>query len=421
MRKETDTIKQILFQIGAEKVPADVISLTSAVANDFIASIEGTPKTLGLDRITASKYVRFAAAAVIVFALIAGLNYLLPHFQASNVAWGQVVEELQEIDSYQLEGSSVLTDASQDPPVEERVNFKSYYSYDISRTDVFVGGALISLSYYLPAENQIITVMPHSKKYMSMSMSDEHVESRTLMTGDPRQYIGQFLSKPCEELGALIINGVRAEGVRSASDETGTSELWVDPQTNLPIRLEMDSITSGGQITSHMIIENFHWNVDFEPGFFEPNIPDDYNFVAQSQIPPSTNEEQAISGLQLFAELTGGRYPRSLDELTVRREFMKALNQKEAALRDANEPTIPESIQVDDSMNMLAAAVFYEELIKREQDVKYYGDVVTASDTGAILLRWRISETHYRVLYGDLTTEDLTYEQLQQLEEQLAE
>jgi hypothetical protein len=73
------------------------------------------------------------------------------------------------------------------------------------------------------------------------------------------------------------------------------------------------------------------------------------------------------------------------------------------------------------SMTVGGACMFYIKLVQEDKDPAYYGDRVTAADTDAVLMRWKISDDLYRVIFGDLTTENVTAEQLAELEAELPE
>jgi hypothetical protein len=51
-----------------------------------------------------------------------------------------------------------------------------------------------------------------------------------------------------------------------------------------------------------------------------------------------------------------------------------------------------------------------------EKEAVYYGDSVTADNPEAVLLRWKVSDDQYRVIFGDLSTSDVTTEELAELE-----
>ena len=46
----------------------------------------------------------------------------------------------------------------------------------------------------------------------------------------------------------------------------------------------------------------------------------------------------------------------------------------------------------------------------------YYGENVTPEDSDAILLRWRLDDGKYRVIFGDLDQKDVTAQQLAEWE-----
>ena len=69
-----------------------------------------------------------------------------------------------------------------------------------------------------------------------------------------------------------------------------------------------------------------------------------------------------------------------------------------------------------DMIDIGGAAMFYGMLVKEKKDPAYYGNKVTASDSNTVLMRWKISDNQYRMIYGDLHTEDVNAEKLAELE-----
>jgi hypothetical protein len=55
-------------------------------------------------------------------------------------------------------------------------------------------------------------------------------------------------------------------------------------------------------------------------------------------------------------------------------------------------------------------------LIQDKKEPAYYGDTVTVQDVQKVLLRWKISDDQYRVIFGDLSTMDVSTEKLAELE-----
>ena len=67
-------------------------------------------------------------------------------------------------------------------------------------------------------------------------------------------------------------------------------------------------------------------------------------------------------------------------------------------------------------MSIRNAIAFYVELDKADRDVAYYGDRVTPLDFDRVLLRWRLDDDSYRVVYGDLRAETVDPWRLGELE-----
>jgi hypothetical protein len=62
---------------------------------------------------------------------------------------------------------------------------------------------------------------------------------------------------------------------------------------------------------------------------------------------------------------------------------------------------------------------FYNGLQRDKKDPAYYGKTVTPKDADKVLMRWKLSDSEYRVIYGDLHAETVTPEKLAELEKLL--
>ncbi len=60
-------------------------------------------------------------------------------------------------------------------------------------------------------------------------------------------------------------------------------------------------------------------------------------------------------------------------------------------------------------------------LVQDRKDPAYYGDSILPEDADRVLMRWKISDDQYRVIFGDLTAENVSSERLAELEKQLGE
>jgi len=67
-------------------------------------------------------------------------------------------------------------------------------------------------------------------------------------------------------------------------------------------------------------------------------------------------------------------------------------------------------------MKVDRVGMMYTTLEKDGKDPAYYGDKVSSESPEAVLFRWKTDDDTYRVVFGDLSTEDVSAEKLAELE-----
>lgn len=230
-----------------------------------------------------------------------------------------------------------------------------------------------------------------------------------------REIVKSFREHPYEELGRRRIDGVMAEGIEitdieewASVFERGSWRLWVDVETQWPVRIELEGISAGGSVRKTYTLKDFQWNPALTADDFRVVIPDDYELIADlDQV--VADEEHAIAGLRSYARLLGDRYPSSLSLATAISEAEKFLEKHdrydERAGRD-----------LESLFEIRSACNFYVELLTSGKDVAYHGEDVRSGDFDRVLMRWRQDDGLYRVIYGDLRTETVDYTRLKALE-----
>ena len=68
-------------------------------------------------------------------------------------------------------------------------------------------------------------------------------------------------------------------------------------------------------------------------------------------------------------------------------------------------------------MKFQVPVLFYTKLGRDGNDPMYYGKDVKTGDANTVLMRWKISDGTYRVIYGDLSAENVTAEKLKEMEQ----
>ncbi len=130
----------------------------------------------------------------------------------------------------------------------------------------------------------------------------------------------------CEPLGGKNINGRRGVGFRIGTDQGASEDLWGDPQTGLPIRVEMTTGINGNMKTT---ITDFVFDAPMDESLFSVEPPAGYTVDRQKAdtTPDEEDEEKdLIEMFRQYAKLTGGAFPNSLESHTVTWTFWKTYN-----------------------------------------------------------------------------------------------
>jgi len=362
-----------------------------------------------------SRIPKLAAAAVIIIAVLFGMSIFK---DSSGVAWGEVLNNVQKIKSC-IHRMKMTVTAGPEQTQDIDLTFYRSTGYG-TRRDSYFKDELIS-KLYIPAEgNTGVELIPGDKKYVEAVFTDEQIKQIT-QKNDPREIVKEFMCcNNYTKLGSKTIDGIEVEGIEVDNEQFGASlfergkgRLWVAVDTDLPVLIELEGVSAGGSVQINLTIDGFDWNADLQASDFEPNIPPDYTLMAQVDL--SGSVEAVIKGLRGFAKITEGKYPTNLDLITTGKEIgeaFMALRQKQGKSPEEK----PTQEEVENILSIQGACMFYGKLVKENKDVAYYGDKVTAQDVDKVLMRWKISEDKYRIIFGDLTTKDVTAQELAELE-----
>jgi hypothetical protein len=282
-------------------------------------------------------------------------------------------------------------------------------------------------TYLLPKLNSIIFVVHEKKMYVRLKFDGMKLEYYKEEYNDPRIIIKQILGCDHSSLGQSVIDGITVEGFRTTdsayeggfmgqADFEGKSEmvdvkLWVDVNTFLPVRLEENiTMKDGRQI--HEVSHDFQWNVAVNADDLKPVIPEGYMSTGEIAV-PAFKEENAIKGLKILTSLAG-EYPDNLDAVSLNKKARKLIGFDIDSLDEL--PDDEKTRLTDKLMSIMGPAFFYEKLVKDDKDPAYYGQTVGPDDTNKVLMRWKMDDGQYRVIFGDLTVKDVTPEELADLE-----
>ena len=422
---EKNNIEDILKSIGAEDVPADVRQIAEQTSMDFTKTLEQTKPSgwhVLLEHLAQSPITKLAAAAVIVVAALFALNII---GNGGGVAWGEVLDNIQKVGAFAYSMKLNIVGM-----IEEKENLELKVEGWISeengiRTNTYKKDRLYSIGYLSISDQVAVTLIPDKKTYLRMRLTDELFEKLQREFYDPRKLLEEFMKYDYEKLGHSTIDGIEAEGIecRDPKIAKGVSaeiagemignvvaRLWADVENDLPVRLQIEVFSEDGEKIFDMVTYGYQWDIKIDPGEFEPDIPDDYKLVADVEL--SVDEQSVIEGLGFFAEYVDGRYPSEMSAMAMGRELRAGL----LATFGGDPPWPPKPGDEKRVFGLEMAIRFCAELIMENKDFAYYGSNVTAEFPHAVLMRWRIEDGKYRIIFGDLTARDVSTRELTQLE-----
>ncbi len=225
-----------------------------------------------------NSYVKLALAAVVILAVVLGLAEFLGPGGKSGVAWAQVLEKAAQAPTVVFD---VTTEYSYPQGRKVVLRGKSYRSAEYGdKSEIYCEGKLITIHYWLPRRKVAYQVRPDRNQYARTDLSEGEADWGS--QNDPRSWLKGILSGKYAELGRTTINGKAAEGVECKLGEVAGQDiimrLWVDVQTNLPVRIEHEGLHmfEGQMRPERWAMENFEWDAQLDESLFEPNIPADY-------------------------------------------------------------------------------------------------------------------------------------------------
>jgi hypothetical protein len=398
---------------------------------------------------------KVAVAAVVIIACLIGLS--LWRTTGSGIALADVLARMEQVKAYRSTTSAQFwsTKVTGEEP-NKPYNFKeAHYTWLTSKeyggksTDGELdpnGGWSKTAEYYcLPPKRTYIDIWPKQKRYRRTEFDDRWAEQFHFQDS-PDSLLKRILKYKYESLGRSTIDGIEVEGFRTTDPNhvidiinRGESEIqadikiWVDVKTQLPVRYDSMYVLfypkENKKKYEHFVKHDFQWDVPVTAADFEPVIPEDYTGIV-IKYPAHVTEETAIQGLKVWVELLG-KYPDPeiitiIDDADVAPTVLRLAEKSEtpAAMRLKEEikgltdKEIGNKL-VDFLMPIRGLDMFYMRLQWYKKDRAYYGKLVTPKDADKVLMRWKVSDNEYRVIFGDLHAQTVTAEKLAELEKAL--
>jgi len=347
-------------------------------------------------KIMKSPLTKIAAAAVIIIAVLIGLNFFSDSVSITSTAYAEIVERLHNARTltYVVETN---TSIEWMPSMRMEIAFREPGYMRMSAPGGFV-------SVVDSIRGKGITILPPRKQFIEMDISN--------LQKDPAQQnidvIERLRSLPeraDEELGTKEIDGRVVQGYR-VTEEGLINTIWIDTQTRNLVLVEMDFLNAPGMSGT---ISDFRFDVELDDSLFDLTPPEGYTRMEIQVDTDEVSEQDLIEFLRLWTTwVKDGRFPPTLDPTKLAKLSMEMAQKGQFV----DEGQISEQEQLEKSMKMTQGLMFLLKL-PADSNWRYAGEDVNFGEADKAIFWYKPegSET-YRVIYGDLNVKDVAAENL---------
>jgi hypothetical protein len=229
-----------------------------------------------------------------------------------------------------------------------------------------------------------------------------------------------FIGEATQDMGIQEIDGRKTHGYRldmKNVDEDmiapGNVELWIDVETYLPVRVRHN--WDGFDFSMTELDANFQWGIEQKPELLDTTPPKGYANATPEPLALSELVGKITDALKIYRDECGGDYPRPKKDFyypTIVEELCKKLGLNKLPKRGTKEGKEGLAAKAWDGFALI------ENIQQYNPEFSYNGQAVTPKDKDKdkVLLRWKLDDGRYEVIYGDLRAETLAAERLRTLE-----
>jgi len=401
-----ENIKEILNKLGAEGVPADAYKIAEETSRDFSKTLIQTrqPKHYILgEYIMKSPITKLAAAAVIIIAVVIGVHHFGGPIGVATPAFADIVRPLLSARTATFKATMKVEGA----PTQ---TFEGMFMEPVHMRQTTAEGVTVISDLQ---QGKIITLVPAQKQAVVIEMQnipEEKDQSQFNFFHEIRKRIREAQEaqdESVEFLGEQEIDGILAIGYhvrKPGADMT----IWANKETKMPIRLEI----SNGPVTN--IMSDIIFDVELDESLFDLRVPEGYTVRTMQVDASEPTEEDLLKMFRIWADHMDGNLPSVLD-MNASMEFVKY--QQKKMKEKGQEPSEQEMMEKvmgmqQTIMKMSRGGMFVQQL-HPDSDWHYAGKGEQFGDANMAIFWYRPEDSEtYRVIYGDLSVQDVAPENL---------
>jgi len=239
-----------------------------------------------------SPFTKIATAVAIILIAGIGIHYLGGSLDGASVAWSQVVEQLNNYTKYKCRQRVVREQGPQRPTMQVYHLNLQQRRQEVENGDIHI--------IDMRSENPITVELDPAEKKATVT---------NLIGFGPRKdphiiaMVKRFEQQSTEKLGTKKVDGKDLQGFRHSPNEHNEFTVWVDPDTKLPVEIEIKHLNRGQTI----FLDDFEFDFELDPSAFSTDVPDGYEVKTINQ-DYSPVEPKQITPEDIRAELSHTAY-----------------------------------------------------------------------------------------------------------------
>ena len=387
-KAEADTLRGLQDRLAKNGKTVAHSDLENDVMNQIVrgqkARLEAAEKvaeSLKIRRIIMkSRYTKIAAAAVIIIAVMIGLNPFKP-----GITFADVVKPILNAKTVVLD---LIIGGDESGPVAHEVVTDSRIRRTLSNMPTLV--QIIDLE-----AGQMLALDTENKVGSYINIEGQLQDATKNYVKFLRQVIRQVQEGQVEKIGEKEIEGQKAVGFLGKGQNEEVT-IWADAKTGHPLRIELKV----GQM--YAVMKNLKFDKPVDPVLVSMKIPDGYTEQKTNVEMGNATEKDFIESLRIWAKVLGdGVFPEAIGTEAT----MKQMPALIAKLQQLN---IPAEEGTDMGMKVGLGMMFHQMLDAGGIDWHYAGAGVKLGDAATAIFWYQPQGSQtYRVIYGDLTVKDV--------------
>jgi outer membrane lipoprotein-sorting protein len=393
--------------------------LTAQKKTINIRSAEFEPKIRRM--IMKSKITRIAALVAIIISILAVVNYLGLQVKMTAPVFADMIEEISKARSVTYTWT-IYREEELLSTTEHMVNASGVQRMEFPHGCVAI---------YDRRSGKQLQITPESEKALLIYKVgrdkgkglNNYLDWLSNLHGESGRFRGH------EEIDG------RTAGVFVVQRDFRRTTVWVDPETDLPVRVEqvwlppagekivppnvslherdfggeennIRSITISGdgvQESRRIIWSDFTWNPSLKESLFSLEPPEGYAVEEMTHDVSDRGENGLIDALTFWTEMSAGLFPSNIEDLGDPNKLRPVLIEKFDRDGDPKE----ELDQAMKQMNIVLKGLWFAQKCKVQSSWHYDGANVRLGDADKPICWWKPEDSDvYRVIYGDLSIGD---------------